>query len=393
MSFHIILNRAPLSPTEVTMRTIVAVMITLTGIILATLPTPSYAQEGKAENKGEMKSNEKKTDAEPMIEAPIAERVKVDWQKTEMSNMKTLAKTLPDGKELWLGNGDERFLAVYQEANTPTPTGAVIILHDNGRHARWPQTTATISDTLPDYGWTTLTVSLPRADKAPQPPRPTPMMKAAPEEAPQEDNKPELMNEKSQETATEQSVENKPVMSNEAMKANNSMAETGMKNTTKASAEDITSGRLFVAYEYLTQQGMLNVVISGNGLGAPRAAKLIQDMPTPESPSPDIRPAKPIAALIIVNAENQIATSDSELTQALSNPSLPVLDVFFGSDTKTLKEAKHRKQHANRYGLEVYQQLKLPLLNNQLSLGENTLSKRIRGFINRHAKGRTTTLR
>jgi len=393
MNIHMPLTRAAQSPIKGTKRSMVAAVITLAGIMMATHATPSYAQDSKPVNKEELKDSEEKNGikTDPPITEPTVERVKVDWQKSEMSNMKTLGETLSAGKELWLGNGDERFLAVYQEANTPTPSGAVIILHDDGRHARWPQTTATISDALPDYGWTTLTVSLPRADKAPQPPRPTPTLAIKQEEAAQEGSDQEAISEATKDTVKEQDSDLMAV--DDSMGKNNPMSEAEMQNTRQALAEDITSGRLFAAYQYLTQQGMLNVVISGNGLGAPRAAKLIQDMPAPEPSSPDVRPANPVAALIIVNAENHIPTTDADLSQALSNPSLPVLDVFFGSDPKTLAEAKRRKQHAKRNGLEIYQQLKLPLLNNQLSLGENNLSKRIRGFINRHAKGKVTTLR
>lgn len=49
------------------------------------------------------------------------------------------------------------------------PQGGVLILHDNGQHGHWPEIVAPLRETLPAYGWTTLSIELPEQPVA-QPP-------------------------------------------------------------------------------------------------------------------------------------------------------------------------------------------------------------------------------
>ncbi|MCD8529799.1 MAG: alpha/beta hydrolase family protein [Saccharospirillaceae bacterium] len=49
------------------------------------------------------------------------------------------------------------------------PQGGALILHDHGQHSHWPETVAPLRESLPRYGWTTLSIELPEQPPA-QPP-------------------------------------------------------------------------------------------------------------------------------------------------------------------------------------------------------------------------------
>ncbi len=62
---------------------------------------------------------------------------------------------------LWLDAEGENFLALYTSQTSEVAHGAAIILHAMGGHADWPQTISPIRRTLPEHGWTTLSIQLP----------------------------------------------------------------------------------------------------------------------------------------------------------------------------------------------------------------------------------------
>lgn len=56
---------------------------------------------------------------------------------------------------------DQQFLALEIKALSPRPRGQLLILPADGLHPDWPQAIAPIRRNLPEYGWTTLSISLP----------------------------------------------------------------------------------------------------------------------------------------------------------------------------------------------------------------------------------------
>jgi hypothetical protein len=76
--------------------------------------------------------------------------------------MQLLASQLEDKKSTqWLSAGEEPFLAIWQADRTGDAKGAVLIIHAEGEHPAWPQTTKPQHDSLPDYGWATMAIHLP----------------------------------------------------------------------------------------------------------------------------------------------------------------------------------------------------------------------------------------
>jgi len=65
------------------------------------------------------------------------------------------------GQAIWIGQGDERYPAIYAEAAVPEPKGVVIMLHAAGEHPQWPVVIQLLREQLTDHGWNTLALQLP----------------------------------------------------------------------------------------------------------------------------------------------------------------------------------------------------------------------------------------
>lgn len=62
------------------------------------------------------------------------------------------------GSLQWLETGNEKWLALVETETTGSPEGVVILLHDSGQHLGSPGVTAQLRQTLPQYGWTTVSL-------------------------------------------------------------------------------------------------------------------------------------------------------------------------------------------------------------------------------------------
>jgi len=87
-----------------------------------------------------------------------ADSVDRDW---EIRTTEKLAENVKATEALWLDANGEDFLALYTSQTSETAHGAVILLHAMGGHADWPQTISPIRTTLPEHGWTTLSIQMP----------------------------------------------------------------------------------------------------------------------------------------------------------------------------------------------------------------------------------------
>lgn len=343
---------------------------------------------------------------------PTPARQKLDPQARQLYEMEQLAKRHEQtGQEqeelLWLGEGEERFLSIYQAAAQPLPQGAALILHGNKQHPRWPQTMSVLSDSLAQHGWTTLSLSLPVAypEKHPERPEPIPTSDMTDTESKMAEG-----DKSGTESSSKDAGEESPAMMDKTTEpaenstpSPNTINDSEMAPSTPMMAEEAQSEpyraeeqalqRLGLVYDYLRQQGLLNMVIISEGNAALRASQLLQSIPQAQPSRPGARVAGPVAAIIMINAQNKRPNDpDSDLAAQLKSPDLPMLDLYFGNAKSTVNAAKRRKLHAQREGYRVYRQQRIPQLNNQLSLGENRLSKTVRGFLAKHARGKAKTL-
>ena len=65
------------------------------------------------------------------------------------------------GEPVWLASGDHEFLAIFTEAESETPRGAVILVHGVGVHPDWPEVINPLRERLPEHGWATLSLQMP----------------------------------------------------------------------------------------------------------------------------------------------------------------------------------------------------------------------------------------
>lgn len=82
-------------------------------------------------------------------------------REREIQVSEKLEKELENGEVMWLEASGEKFQAILFKQTNDQAKGAVIILHGMGAHADWPQTISPIRTSLPEYGWTTLSIQLP----------------------------------------------------------------------------------------------------------------------------------------------------------------------------------------------------------------------------------------
>ena len=246
----------------------------------------------------------------------------------EQRNMKLLAATQAPATVVWQEAMELQFLSLYEQDFTGNPVGAILILNAEGQHSNWPETSRRIRLSLPEFGWNTLSTQLP-------PPRPEPVPPGEAEAAAQID------------------------------------------------VEALSLARLHRSIEYLHERGQFNIILIGNGVGAARAACYISELPASSQPSQ----SRLIRAMVFVNARNRIPGSDKQLQDCLPDPAVPVLDIYTGGQQRDHLEAEQRLKSSRRRGFAIYQQLHFPDPGQTTSQGENLLSRRIRGFLDRHAKG------
>lgn len=65
------------------------------------------------------------------------------------------------GEVLSLNDGKRDFVAIMAEAEDEAAKGAVLLLHGRGYHPAWPAVIQPLRTTLPEQGWTTLSIQMP----------------------------------------------------------------------------------------------------------------------------------------------------------------------------------------------------------------------------------------
>jgi len=306
-------------------------------IFLSLLSPQLAAQDIEEEN--EVKRNENSADKKP-AEAPEA----IDIEKQQL-----LGLELKDDALVWLeavkGN---KFIAMWEPDTSGNPLGAVLMLHGEGQTPDWPNSLRPLRENLPGFGWATLSLNLPNPLQSH-----TTVRKSQP---PESDNKENNDDEK-----------------------------------------QIVASRIQAGMEFLNQNGQYNIVLLGQGLGAIRGAAFIRAKPNQNSGKPLTGKKskaiiqRSIRAFIMINARNLDSDNETDLSDLLRDRSLPVLDVYSGDHFLDESESASRLIAAKKHRLLYYQQYKIlepsTFNNSASSLDENRMTRRVRGFLNKYAKG------
>jgi len=345
-------------------------------ILCATQNTPLLAQSSAADD--------------PSVGAAVPPQTAQVGTATEATRNTLLEAELNDEGIVTLTADGKAFLGLWQTDLSGNPFGAIVIFHGEGQNIDWPESVSVLRNSLAQFGWATLSISLPNPQTPHPPPRPyaaqiTALDPEEPSEAPPM-------------TAANASSTNeeKPVGDD----AENPIPALS-KTHSLDDVEIIVQARAKAAMAFLKSKGQYNIVFAGHGLGAARASRYLDSLSNSSTTTPrnnNRGPKKtqaiiqrPVRALIWVNARNTIpnspSTADAVITDWLNDTGLPVLDVYFNTHYLDDIEARVRAKNTKLKRLMHYSQVKMITPKHQTGDDGNVLSKRVRGFLNKYAKG------
>mgnify|MGYP003683029055 CR=1 FL=1 len=346
--------------------------------------------KAETEKSGEMEESTSATTPEEP-ETPL-------YQSREERDMTLLADDVDGETAVWLTAMEQPFLGLYERELTGQAVGAVLIINAEGQHSSWPTTSELIRLSLPEFGWNTLSTELPLPETRPVPkrsetPNPTTDNKTADEDSTESPEKDKSATETEKEPVKAEAGEDKEIYDSQSGQLSDGSIDPdktegaeipeAKADEMKVPAEDIAVARLHAAINYLHQQGQFNIVLMGSGMGALRSVCFLNDIPKLNESTQ----SRLIRSLVMINARNRLPNDDRQLHKCLDTPEMPVLDVYVGQDDRNQSEAKERRKYAHRKNYEVYQQIRLPELARNTMLGENRLSRRVRGFLESHSRG------
>jgi len=321
------------------------------------------------------------------------------YRSTEERDMKLLASRLSPEAVVWLGQGDQQFLSIFEPDHTGQPYGALLIIHDEGQHANWPHNIGIIRKTMPEYGWATLTISLPKPDYRPiqaRDPETTPPADAPKEnsEAPNPEETPtdETQDLYNSDTGEVSSVNDTPPDTDETEETGET-GETKKAETPNVPAEIRAQTRIAAAIKWLNEKGQFNIALLGDGIGAARASQFIAHVNEENAGTDNINI---IRGMIMLSPRHTVPPGELSLLEYFNQAPMPTLDIYFGRQRYDLEAARLRKHLARRAQFKVYQQVHLPETvaldsanpySNNSQNGANRLTQRIRGFLQSHARG------
>ncbi len=272
--------------------------------------------------------------------ATTAQNTKADFN---LKIGQSLEKGLTSGKALWLDGGKAKFFAVYDPDQSGQPKGGVIILHDANSHPDKPEVIQPLRHGLPAHGWASITIQLPYLS---------------------------------------------------------SIGDYTNKQT-------IINQRINSTVKYMQSVGIGNIVLLGHGTGAMAATAYLS---TQQKSS--------IQAFIAISLGMLDKNRKPEsIPQQLEKITVPILDIYGSNDldhvtstamsralaAKISSDAVASSKYIDSYnrsaiaksstqnyqGYISYRQIVIEGASHDYSGSEHQLTKRIAGWLERHAKGVT----
>ena len=321
-------------------------------------------------------SDNETPEAEPeATPKPIINRVDLSLADLEALKQKVFSTELSASDIDVISDGTDEFAVLWQDARGGRTLGALLLVHGAGQTPDWPGSIDLLRTTLPEFGWTTLSISVPDPLPKEIPARTTPFPLPTKEKT---ENESETPNEETSEVE-------------EMAKPSPEPAPMMKKKKPRPNIEKQASGRIDSAIKYLHQKGQFNIIIVGEGLGAARVAKFADKKLGNTLAKNDAQAAtvnqRMIRSMILINARNQIHEEDKTLPDYFNYLDLPILDIYTHSHYLDTYEPQKRAAKAKKNQLKHYQQIPLTLSNAAAFEKETLIIRRIRGFLEKHAKG------
>ncbi|HEY6529962.1 MAG TPA: DUF3530 family protein [Cellvibrionaceae bacterium] len=308
-----------------------------------------------------------------------------------------------------LKSAEGDFIGIWQEDSSGKPLGALLMLHDASQMPDWPAQLQPLRQYLSQHGWATLSISLPEPDprvlpvrpEAPKLPPPLPEQNtgrdaevkpadAATEASkkPEDKDKPTPPKEVAEKPADKDSQPPETqVVYNDAKGTlgDGSLppsAPPKQEVLPSPPAEPLAQARINAALVLLKEKQQLNNSLLGVGLGAARAAYFLVQQKAQ---------ASPVRTLLLINPAMQItALPEFNLSQVLTNPKLPVLDISYRNHPAAPDAAAARKAIARKNNLAAFEQHLIQEPEGS-DVGEEQINRIVRGFLVKYAKGKPAT--
>ncbi|MDN3637251.1 DUF3530 family protein [Simiduia curdlanivorans] len=320
-----------------------------------TAAAPAQEAEPVADGAAETEA-EKEVASEPPI-----------YKSRAIRDMSLVAQATPSDQVLWWPEGENQVLALFNLAISAEPVGAVLFVQDQDLHAIRPQRLQRLRLALPEFGWTTLMVTLPPPDALPVPERELP---ASPE--PAADATASAESAATPRPETEEVFDDTSGTVASVDQLNTPEPEAPTPKAPAKPASDIVDARLAQAIRHLHDNGQFNLVLIAEGAGAVRAARLVAQMGFDG-----------FRAVVLLDARNQLQGEAGDLVGVIAKLSVPMLDLYEDRHIADPSDVSARAVAAKRAGHEHYVSLQMPVYEPS----QDRVIKRVRGFLDAHAKG------
>jgi len=256
-----------------------------------------------------------------------------------------------------LSAGDEQFSALWRLDSSGKALGSLLLLPAPGQTANWPNTVEILRTILPRYGWNTLAIDLQNPPSGEQVPPPAKDSDA---------EYPDAQAGVQDSAASDQS------------KSAASPSDTD--NTMTSSVDDSEQknlARVRAALDFLRGKGQQRSVIIAFGDSAALALKTDQAS---------------LRALILVDDKQPLLSERQADVDLNPLKNIPLLDLIASSHEgyytdKALLSYQQRAATARDKGLQKFVQMRYNDNGVTYFNGENSLSRRIRGFLSKNVAG------
>ena len=280
------------------------------------------------------------------------------------------------------------YVGLWEVSRSESQIGALLLAHAADETPDQPGVIKLLRDALPEHGWAVLSISLPDpiAPEIPKRPKPLP--------SPTQASEPDEGSEE-QENALAELEKQAMMLEEKAQMLEKDAMMLAPPQFSNPEIEQLAHERLTSAIQFLNQRGQFNIVVAGEGTGAYRMARFVDSLlgntvvkgNKKQKAPPQSANERPIRAMALVNARNKMVEQEPELFDFLNFVDLPILDVYLNQHFLDEYEPKDRKKRARENRITNYVQVSIRADNAEAFESENQVTRRIRGFLNRHAKG------
>tara|TARA_R110001592_G_scaffold362471_1_gene676362 strand:- start:2522 stop:3646 length:1125 start_codon:yes stop_codon:yes gene_type:complete len=332
----------------------------------------------------------------------ISEPERIAYLDPQQRKQLALAKTLKEHETVWLevsypeSSEITKVLAIAHPPLIPDKQGAILLLHDKGQHADWPEVIHPLRMNLPKAGWYTLSVNLPEETRMKFLPRKLDT-KAFDQVILNESLKKKLdsgvrvrhESDKNDAQAVESTSGNTEVgpVGDESSKDQNAdekelvdidlAAARNKPQLNKIPYETRALSHIQKAYEYLQAQSYQNIVIIAHRQSSELVYAYIKahlgELKSPGFSLILIEPSLPETYLV-------------DLSEWLGKEfQAPILEIINRGDIQANIDAEQRKLSILMTGTQSYKQLFLRFNNNEIF--DENLTRRIKSWLEVNAPG------